>query len=43
MPELGLPPQGEVPPQEQPAQAPQGQPQPPMDLNAILAQMGGGM
>lgn len=43
MPELGLPPQEEVPPQEQPTQAPQGQPQPPMDLNAILAQMGGGM
>jgi hypothetical protein len=42
MPELGIPPQEEVPPQEQPTQAPQGQ-QPPMDINAILAQMGGGM
>lgn len=42
MPELGIPSEEEVP-AEQPAQAPQGQPQPPMDLNAILAQMGGGM
>lgn len=43
MPELGVPP---TPEEEQPAQAPQGQapagaPQPPMDINAILSQMGG--
>jgi hypothetical protein len=41
MPELGIPAQEEVPAEAQQTQAPQGQPQPPVDINAILAQMGG--